>query len=242
MYFYLLRECRAGSVSHNSGFAPKPMRGVSPVFVPAVAICLIPSPSRAPWLAAPLRGRRARAVPNQQSTFPIGINNTPMNIEKGEETTTRSPHRRGSFVEPLAPSVDAPISQLCRHVAALEIKLDQLKALLSGHHKEYLTVEEVAALTGRAEFTVRRWIREGKLRAIRIAEGGPRGRLLISRAEIERIIATGKGGSVPDAAVVHGASGTTTDRNDAVRQPKVANSAGVLIGTLDNLTNRTELP
>ena len=110
-------------------------------------------------------------------------------------------HANGGHSGPHAPPVDAPISQLCRHVAALEAKLDRLGELMAGRRKENLTVEEVAAMTGRSAFSVRRWIKEKKLRAIRIAEGGPRGRLLVPRAELDRLVATGKGSSIPESAV-----------------------------------------
>lgn len=84
---------------------------------------------------------------------------------------------------------------------SLAEKLDTLRELLAGHRKDNFLVEEVAKLTGRAPYTVRRWIAEGKLRAIRLQDGGPRGRLLISRDELDRLIAAGKGGNVPATAL-----------------------------------------
>jgi excisionase family DNA binding protein len=80
-------------------------------------------------------------------------------------------------------------------------KVDDLRGQLSQQRKDFHTVEEFASLTGRSGYTVRRWITEGKLSAIRIAEGGPRGRLIIPHAEIERLIASGKGGRIPDSTV-----------------------------------------
>lgn len=75
----------------------------------------------------------------------------------------------------------------------------QVKEMLAKRRKEHLLVEEVAELTGRSAFTVRRWITSGKINAIRLRDGGPRGRLLIPRHEIDRLVASGKGGQVPDA-------------------------------------------
>jgi hypothetical protein len=56
-------------------------------------------------------------------------------------------------------------------------------------------------MTGRTEYTVHRWVAENKLQAIRIAGGGPRGRLLIPRTELQRLGAAGKGVHVPEVAL-----------------------------------------
>lgn len=85
--------------------------------------------------------------------------------------------------------------------ASLEDKLEAVRELLASRRKDHLVVEEVAELTGRSAYTVRRWITEGKLRAIRLRDGGPRGKLLIPRAELERLIAAGKGADVPAAVL-----------------------------------------
>ena len=103
----------------------------------------------------------------------------------------------GAFLPPS----EAAVASLCQAIAVVDRKLDQLRELFGGQRKEQLTVAEVAALTGRSEYTVRRWISQGRLKAIRLAEGGPRGRLLIARAELDRLVACGKGRSIPDSAV-----------------------------------------
>ena len=86
-------------------------------------------------------------------------------------------------------------------VPSLEKKLMSLHDLLAARRKEHLVVDEVAELTGRSAYTIRRWITEGKLTAIRLRDGGPRGKLLIPRAELERLIAGGKGSNVPATAL-----------------------------------------
>jgi excisionase family DNA binding protein len=99
-------------------------------------------------------------------------------------------------------AIQASLTELSsRRLPALEGGLDELRALLAPRRKDFYLVEEVAALAGRSEYTVRRWVAEGKLRATRLAEGGPRGRLLIPRAEMQRLIATGKGDGIPDTVI-----------------------------------------
>ena len=78
----------------------------------------------------------------------------------------------------------------------VEFKLDQLNGVLAGQRKDQYTVEEVAAAVGRAEYTVRRWIKEKRLKATRIHGTGDRGRLLIPRSELEKLIHEGLGSSL----------------------------------------------
>jgi excisionase family DNA binding protein len=80
-------------------------------------------------------------------------------------------------------------------------KLDLLRELLANRRKFQFTTDEVAEMTGRSGYTIRRWIAEGKLKAIRVAEGGPRGRLLIPRSELERLVGRGLGAQVPTSAL-----------------------------------------
>jgi excisionase family DNA binding protein len=88
-----------------------------------------------------------------------------------------------------------------RRLPSLEGKLEGLRELLAHRRKEHYLVEEIAELTGRSAYTVRRWIAERKLNAIRLRDGGPRGKLLVPRAELERLIASGKGCQVPDTVI-----------------------------------------
>jgi len=80
-------------------------------------------------------------------------------------------------------------------------RLESLREIVAGRHKAQFTTAEVAELTGRSEYTVRRWITEGKLHAIRISEGGPRGRLLVPRDELNKLVATGMGSQIPAATL-----------------------------------------
>ncbi len=64
------------------------------------------------------------------------------------------------------------------------------RALCLGHrpggplNPRYLTVREVADVTKRHPYTVRRWIREGTLKATRVKQGGAKGRLLVNAEDL----------------------------------------------------------
>jgi excisionase family DNA binding protein len=75
--------------------------------------------------------------------------------------------------------------------------LTEVRDRLAGHHKPVYTVEELAGLTGRSPYTIRRWIKQHKIEACRLDGTGARGRLLISRDQLQRLIRTGMGGRVP---------------------------------------------
>ena len=98
-------------------------------------------------------------------------------------------------------AMETQIADLCGHLPTVLEKLDCLRELLTGRRKENFVVEEVAELTGRSEYTIRRWITEGKLKAVRISEGGPRGRLLIPRGELDKLVARGRGAAIPAVAL-----------------------------------------
>ncbi len=73
----------------------------------------------------------------------------------------------------------------------------EIREILAGRTKPFHTVEEVAELTGRSDYTVRRWISENRISATRIEGTGPRGRLLVPRGELDKLIATGLGENIP---------------------------------------------
>jgi excisionase family DNA binding protein len=73
-------------------------------------------------------------------------------------------------------------------------ELHEIRELLAGARKPVLTVEEVAALTGRTPYTVRRWIALGRIRATRVNGSGPKGRLLMAREQLDSLLGEGKGG------------------------------------------------
>ncbi len=69
----------------------------------------------------------------------------------------------------------------------------ELRRRIEGQHKSHYTIEEVAALTGRAPYTVRSWVKDGLIAATRIQGTGPKGRLLVPHGEIQRLVAAGRG-------------------------------------------------
>jgi excisionase family DNA binding protein len=86
-------------------------------------------------------------------------------------------------------------------LAELHQKLDALMQASRGNRKPLLTVEEVAGLTGRSAYTVRRWVKQKLLTARRIDGAGPKGRLLIDRSELDRLLRQGLAGRVPPVAL-----------------------------------------
>jgi excisionase family DNA binding protein len=118
---------------------------------------------------------------------------------------TASPHAptASTTQTPTAPAAAMlpgnQLTELVNLVQSLAVQLADIRDTLAAKRKPQYTVDEVADLTGRSAYTVRRWISEGRLKAIRISGTGPKGRLRIAREEIDRLIATGLGANVPDA-------------------------------------------
>jgi excisionase family DNA binding protein len=77
--------------------------------------------------------------------------------------------------------------------------LHEIRERLAGAHKPLLTIEELAQLVGRSAFTVRRWVRQGRIKATRVSGTGPRGRLLVGHDEVRKLVAAGLGGELPAA-------------------------------------------
>ena len=75
----------------------------------------------------------------------------------------------------------------------------EIRECLFGARKDYFTVHEVAEYAGRAEYTVRAWVKARLIRAERVAGTGPKGRLLIPRGELAKLIASGRGENVINA-------------------------------------------
>ena len=89
---------------------------------------------------------------------------------------------------------------LLAQIPMILVALQEIRTLLSERSRPLLTVEEVAELVSRSPYTIRAWVREGRLQATRIAGTGPRGRLLIAREELEKLVGSGLGARVPAVA------------------------------------------
>jgi excisionase family DNA binding protein len=83
----------------------------------------------------------------------------------------------------------------------LTLAVQAIQAQLAANHKSHYTVDEIANLVGRSDYTVRRWISTGRIKAMRIGGTGPKGRLLVPRDQLDALIATGAGAAIPDAVV-----------------------------------------
>ena len=94
-------------------------------------------------------------------------------------------------------------------LAELHRKLDALAEASRKHRKPLLTIDEVAGLTGRSAYTLRRWVKQKLLTARRIDGSGPKGRLLIERVELDHLLQQGVAGRVPAVALSGPAEGTT---------------------------------
>ncbi len=88
-------------------------------------------------------------------------------------------------------------AQLLLQIPTIMAAVGEIHQILAGRHKPLWTIEQVGALTGRAPFTVRRWVKERHIRAIRVSGSGPKGRLLIPRKELEKLVGAGLAGRVP---------------------------------------------
>jgi hypothetical protein len=95
------------------------------------------------------------------------------------------------------PAPHEQLDALQDQVAALAESVRAIHDLLAGHQKSHYTVEEVAALTGRAPYTVRTWVRDGIVEAIRVHGTGPRGRLLGPREQLCRLVEGGSAAGSP---------------------------------------------
>jgi excisionase family DNA binding protein len=121
-------------------------------------------------------------------------------------TRSKIPLDRGPGVGVAGPTDD--LSSLIPQVLVVLPLIPQILAVandirthLSGMRKSHYTVEEIAEATGRAPYTVRTWHKRGRIRAIRVAGTGPKGRLLIPREELEKLVATGLASQLPAAAI-----------------------------------------
>lgn len=98
------------------------------------------------------------------------------------------------------------------HSASLQSIADELKIVrkaLDGQTKPMLDVSEAGKLAVRSDYTIRKWIRDGKLDAEKVQGTGRHGRWLIRREALIGLLAKGLGGDIPATAI--GAVTTSTE-------------------------------
>ena len=85
------------------------------------------------------------------------------------------------------------MSRVLVELSAIKAGIEELRERERNKYKLHYTVEEVAERVCRSSYTVRRWIKEKMIHAERVHGTGPKGRLLIPREEIEKLISLGLG-------------------------------------------------
>lgn len=102
--------------------------------------------------------------------------------------------------QPPSPAADpVTLPDLAVAMSELQTTLAAMRDLLAGSTKSHLSVDEVAALVKRAPYTIRQWVREGRINAERVTGTGPKGRLLIPREELGKLILSGRGAGIAAA-------------------------------------------
>jgi hypothetical protein len=76
--------------------------------------------------------------------------------------------------------------------------MQRVQELLQRGQKDPVTVREFADLVCRSPFTIRMWIKRGRIEAKRVIGTGPRGRLLIDRNQLSRVIQAGRGSNLQE--------------------------------------------
>ncbi len=90
------------------------------------------------------------------------------------------------------PDVSALLKALIRIEAKLDRVQEELEALRNGaDDSPFVTVAEAAHLVHRSPYTVRRWLREGRLNGSK-ATNGSKGQYLIPREEIDSLLQLGR--------------------------------------------------
>ena len=66
--------------------------------------------------------------------------------------------------------------------------MTELRDEMHDRRKPFVTVREAAAQCGRSEYTIRRWVAQGRVKATKVEGTGPHGRLLLARDDLERLL------------------------------------------------------
>jgi excisionase family DNA binding protein len=98
-----------------------------------------------------------------------------------------SAHGTSAVRDPHGAAGDGP-GNILNVLAKIQAGQEEILARLSGTTKSHYRVEEVAEMMGRSAYTVRRWVQERRIDAVRVQGTGPKGRLLIPREELNKLV------------------------------------------------------
>ena len=71
------------------------------------------------------------------------------------------------------PAGDSPqirVEQLLGMIPAMVKDVGEIRRLLSDRRKDYYTIDEFAEIVRRAPYTIRTWVKDGRVGAIRVSE------------------------------------------------------------------------
>jgi len=99
-------------------------------------------------------------------------------------------------------SNDRALTQVAEELSRLREEVREVSEWLHGHTKDFFTVAEVATIVQRSPYTVRRWLKEGRIEGIKINDhpnnpNSPnKGQYLIAKEELAKIVNQAKGQNV----------------------------------------------
>lgn len=89
------------------------------------------------------------------------------------------------------------LTQILEGIQNLSVAIREVRQLLEGTRKDFYTAEEVAEITGRSAYTVRRWLKENRLTGRKVEGSGTKGKWLVARDDLNRLVAAGRGDRIP---------------------------------------------
>lgn len=98
------------------------------------------------------------------------------------------PDRSTSVADPSPAQPPAWVRDVLSQLGLLHQALTDLRDEMHDRRKPYITVREAAEQCGRSEYTIRRWITQGRVQASKVDGTGPHGRLLVARDDLERLL------------------------------------------------------
>ena len=116
-----------------------------------------------------------------------------------EKKTLRQP--KPSIPSPPSVSNADRIEEMYGLLIYVKDAIEYVRAQLAAKRKDHYTVPEFGDLVRRSPYTVRRWIAEGRVKAVRVQGTGPKGRLLVPHDQLDALVVAGMGTEIPAAAM-----------------------------------------